>query len=78
MKACRAHEIAKDDLISNVTKLNEKLQAKILALEKAAKSDAPKPDPKEIKALKEAVEKANSDLTRRDKECELESFCCWD
>lgn len=66
-----AYNIAKDDIISTLTKLNEKLQAKIHTLEKAAKSDAPKPDPKKIKALKEVVEKANEDLARRNTECKL-------
>jgi glutamine synthetase type III len=62
---------AKDDIISTLTQLNEKLQAKIRGLEKAARADAPKADPKEIKALKEAAERADADLAKRNTECEL-------
>lgn len=63
--------LAKDDIISTLTQLNEKLQAKIQGLEKAARADAPKADPKEIKALKEAAERADADLAKRNTECEL-------
>lgn len=66
--------IAKDDIITSLTGLNEKLQAKVRALEKAARADAPKADPKEIKALKELVEKANEDLDKRNTECKLHLY----
>jgi hypothetical protein len=62
---------AKDSIIEHLTKLNDKLQAKLYAMEKAARSDAPKADPKEVRALKEVADTATERLKRRDADCKL-------
>lgn len=70
-------------MIASLTALNEKLQSRIQALEKAAKADVPtsggavveaaaptNADPKEVKALKDKLAKAEHDLQSKGKECE--------
>jgi hypothetical protein len=72
-------------VITSLTTLNDRLQARIQALEKAAKADLPaaggvfgekekvaepaKADPKEVKALKDRMAKLESELKNKGKEC---------
>lgn len=65
---------AQNDVIKSLTEINDKLQARIQALEKAAKVDEPaaapvKADPKEVKALKERLTRTESELRSRDRDC---------
>ena len=68
---------AQNDIISNLTILNDKLQTRIGSLEKALKDrdaaeSAGPADPKEIKALKEQLSHAGASLKRKEKRRE----CC--
>lgn len=67
--------IAQNDIIANQTALTEKLQAKVQSLEKsladAREAAIPiesnvKPDPKEIRALKEEMAKMKSEINAKD------------
>jgi hypothetical protein len=76
---------AQNDVISTLTALNEKLQAKVQVLEKslkeatsppaaggvfdAAKSAGVKADPKEIKALKAELAKAQEMVQEKEVKC---------
>ncbi|RSH95076.1 hypothetical protein EHS25_000162 [Saitozyma podzolica] len=58
------------DLIANLSALNEKLQTKVQNLEKTVKAAISEPpakaDPKEVKALKEELARARSDMAAKD------------
>lgn len=81
-QTAESRSAAQNDVIASLTALNEKLQSRIHALEKAAKADLPpaggvfgeaappKADPKEVKALKDRLAKVEGDLAAKDKECQ--------
>ncbi|GFZ47185.1 hypothetical protein JCM24511_04928 [Saitozyma sp. JCM 24511] len=58
------------DLLANLSALNEKLQTKVQTLEKAVKAAISEPpakaDPKEVKALKEELARARSEMVAKD------------
>lgn len=67
--------IAQNDIIASQTALTEKLQAKVQSLEKllAAAREAAipvesnaKPDPKEVRALKDGIAKMKSEINAKD------------
>jgi hypothetical protein len=65
---------AQTDLIANLSALNEKLQTKVQNLEKTVKAAISEPpakaDPKEVKALKEELARARSDMAAKDEKSE--------
>jgi hypothetical protein len=69
---------AQTDLIANLSALNEKLQTKVQTLEKTVKAAISEPpakaDPKEVKALKEELARAKSEMAAKDEKSEC---TCW-